>query len=103
MPVTQKKPQADTQAQTLGVNELHGLALEAFEAHDAQDERKRFDSRGRKWVFGPAKVKDCSVLSLSIETPAMVAEDHISTQYLGSDLAMPMIDDVIRKLDGKLA
>lgn len=106
MPVTQKTrpPEADAQAvASLGENELRGLFAEAFEAHDYQDERVRFDTKGRKWVFAPAKVKDHSVLSLRLERLQDFAEDNIPTNILGSDLGKPMIEDVVRKLDGKLA
>lgn len=106
MPVTQKtRPsKADAQpAAALGENELIGLYREAFEAHDYQDERIRFDTKGRKWSFAPSKVKDHSVLSLRCERLQDVAEDTISTAILGSTMAMEMIEDVVRKLDGKLA
>jgi hypothetical protein len=106
MPVTQKTrpPKADAQAvAALGENELHGLFAEAFEAHDYQDERVRFDTKGRKWSFRPDKLNDHSILSLRCERLRDVAEDNISTAILGSTMALPMIEDVVRKLDGKLA
>lgn len=105
MPATPKKaakPAAEKPAAGLGENELTGLFAEAFEAHDYQDERVRFDTLGRKWTFRPDKLSDHSILSLRLERLQDLAEDHISTAYLGSDLGKPMIEDVVRKLDGKL-
>lgn len=89
--------------QALGENELAGLCAEAFEAHDYQAERTRFDTLGRKWTFRPDKLNDHSILSLRLERLEDVAEDHISTHILGSDMGKPMIEDVVRALDRKLA
>lgn len=88
----------------LGEHELSAICAEAFESYDYQDQRIRFDSRGRKWTFRPEKVPPGnSVLSLSVERLDVRHEDTISTALLASEMGRDMVCDVVAKLADRLA
>lgn len=98
-----RKPHAIPGAQALSDHELTGLYAEAFEAYDMVDERVRFDSRNRKWVFVVVKREEHAELLLKLHRGQDVREDHISTAILASEMGKPMIRDVVRALDGALS
>lgn len=87
----------------IGALELDAIRQEAWEAYDYQQERIRFDTLNRKWIFRLGKAGVYSVLEMSIERLAEVHTDTISTAFLASDLGRPMIADVVDKLNKALA
>lgn len=82
--------------------ELQGLCAEAFEAYDMQDERVRFDTLNRRWVFVPVKRDDQSELMLKVQRGLQVAEDYISTAQLAAEIGKARIVDVIHSLDASV-
>lgn len=89
----------DRGSQGLGPNEFAAICAEAWDAHDFQDERIRFDTLGRKWTFRPGKVRDVeSVLELIVSRIDVSRTDTISTAVLASDMARDMIADVVRAM-----
>ena len=92
-----KKPQA-----ALTEHELTGLFAEAYEAYDLQDERVRFDTRNRRWLFRPDRQGNDAVLLLQLKRLNDVREDTISTALLASDMGRELVEDVVRKLDEAL-
>lgn len=86
-------------APTLGPHEFAAICAEAWDAHDYQDERIRFDTLGRKWMFRPGKVREVeSVLELTVTRLDVTRTDTISTAVLASDMARDMIADVVRAM-----
>lgn len=102
-PKRSRQPDAPKGAQLLTDHELCGLFAEAYDAYDMMDERVRFDSKGRKWVFVVVKRDDHSELMLKLHRGQDVREAYIRTNILASLQARPKIEDTVRALDGALS
>lgn len=83
----------------LGVHELTGLSAEAYEAHDYQDERIRFDSLGRKWTFRPGQSGGHSVLELILKHGEDECTRTIGTEKLGTDGSREIVAQTVREMD----
>lgn len=102
-PKRSRKPDAPVGAQVLSEHELTGLFAEAFEAYDMMDERVRFDSLHRRWVFVVVKPEQQSELLLKLQRGKDVLEEFIPTPILATALGRPKIEEVVRALDGAVA
>lgn len=74
----------------LGEHEMSAIAREAFEAYDFQEERVRFDTKGRKWVFEVEVIPPGhAVLRLSVSRLDDARTTTIPTSTLGCDAGQP--------------
>ena len=81
---------------TIGKLELEAIGREAYEAYDFQQERLRYDSLGRKWLFRvEVKPPGESVLMLSVGDRS----DTISTALLPTDIGPALCGEVVAALD----
>ena len=76
--------------------ELNAIGREAFEAYDYQDERVRFDTLGRRWVFVVEKEPPgTSVLRLTLSRLSDSLTSTIPTSVLACDAGLPACSEAV--------
>lgn len=88
--------------EAMGDNELDGMVSEAIEAHDMQDERVRFDTSGRKWLFRPDQDNGHTVFHIGVSVPKYGIHRVLPNSLFGLDGSRDLIRETIVQLQGEL-
>lgn len=81
-------------------HEQTAIVREAWEAYDMQDDRVRFDSAGRKWVFRMDNSTGFWELSLHLSRGLHEADEAVSQVVLGSSSGYEAVEKAVKRLDG---
>ena len=93
------KPGGSVAKPALGEHEWAAIIRECYEAFDFQDERKRFDTLGRRWTAQLDRDDNNMVLRIELSRVQTSYSEQIPTNLLGTENAFQHVERAMLELD----